>query len=153
VAVRNVVAPAPQPEPASLFKCATLDVSFLRSDSTCRQFFCVITGNACREDESCLQVALSIAAFLEMLTKPDAKRATTATQAGCVQRGLGWNMLVGKCPLQGETASFSTEDDRRSNTLQLNTEGLTASKMSRIIHAVENFFQIRTQLYCHQKIL
>ena len=33
VVVRNVVAPAPQPEPASRFRSGTRDVSFLRSDS------------------------------------------------------------------------------------------------------------------------
>ena len=38
MAVRNVVAPAPQPEPASHLKSATRDVSFLRSDSGCRRY-------------------------------------------------------------------------------------------------------------------
>jgi len=38
VAVRNVVAPAPQPEPASLLKSVTHDVNFLRSDSWCRRY-------------------------------------------------------------------------------------------------------------------
>ena len=38
VAVRRVVAPTPQPEPASRVKSATLDVNFLRSDSRCRQY-------------------------------------------------------------------------------------------------------------------
>ena len=33
-----VVAPAPQPEPASRLRSATLDVSFLRSDSRCRRY-------------------------------------------------------------------------------------------------------------------
>ena len=37
MAVRSVVAPAPQTEPASRLKNATRDVSFLRSDSRCRQ--------------------------------------------------------------------------------------------------------------------
>ena len=36
MAVRNVVAPAPQPEPASRLRSATRDVSFLQSDSRCR---------------------------------------------------------------------------------------------------------------------
>ena len=35
-AIRRVVAPAPQPEPASRLMSATRDVSFLRSDSRCR---------------------------------------------------------------------------------------------------------------------
>jgi len=38
VAVGNVVAPAPQPEPASCLKSATRDVSFLRSDSRCHRY-------------------------------------------------------------------------------------------------------------------
>jgi len=38
VAVRNVVAPAPQPEPASRLRSATRDVNFLRSVSRCRRY-------------------------------------------------------------------------------------------------------------------
>ena len=38
MAVRNVVAPAPQPEPASRLRSATRDVSFLRSDTRCRRY-------------------------------------------------------------------------------------------------------------------
>ena len=38
MAVRNVVAPALQPEPASCFRSATRDVSFLRSDSRFRRY-------------------------------------------------------------------------------------------------------------------
>ena len=38
VAIRRVVAPAPQPDPASRLRSATRDVSFLRSDSRCRWF-------------------------------------------------------------------------------------------------------------------
>ena len=38
VAVRNVVAPAPQPEPASRLRSATHHVSFLRSYSRCRRY-------------------------------------------------------------------------------------------------------------------
>ena len=38
VAVCNVVAPAPQPEPASRLRSATRDVSFLQSDSRCWQY-------------------------------------------------------------------------------------------------------------------
>jgi len=37
-AIRNVVALAPQPEPASRLRSATRDVSFLRSDSRCRRY-------------------------------------------------------------------------------------------------------------------
>ena len=35
LAVRNFVAPAPQPEPESRFKMVTRDINFLRSDSRC----------------------------------------------------------------------------------------------------------------------
>ena len=38
MAVRNVVVPALQPEPASRLRSATRDVSFLRSDSRCRRY-------------------------------------------------------------------------------------------------------------------
>jgi len=38
VAIRNVVAPAPQPEPTSRLRSATRDVSFLRSDLRCRRY-------------------------------------------------------------------------------------------------------------------
>ena len=38
VTVRNVVAPAPHPEPASRLRSTTRDVSFLRSDSRCRRY-------------------------------------------------------------------------------------------------------------------
>jgi len=38
MAVRKVVAPAPQPEPANRLRSATRDVSFLRSDSRCRRY-------------------------------------------------------------------------------------------------------------------
>jgi len=38
VAIRRVVAPAPQPEPASRLRSATRDVSFLRSDSKCWRY-------------------------------------------------------------------------------------------------------------------
>jgi len=38
VAIRRVVAPAPQPEPASRLRSATRDVNFLRSDSRCRRY-------------------------------------------------------------------------------------------------------------------
>ena len=38
VAVRNIVAPTPQLEPASRLKSATRDVNFLPSDSRCRRY-------------------------------------------------------------------------------------------------------------------
>jgi len=39
-------------------------------------------------------VALPVAAFFEMLSKPVTSRATTATRAGCIQRRLGRNTLT-----------------------------------------------------------
>ena len=42
VAVRNVVAPASQPEPASRLKSAAHDVNSLRSDSRCRRYVTVL---------------------------------------------------------------------------------------------------------------
>ena len=44
VAVRNVVAPAPQPEPASHLKSARCDLNFLQSDSRCRQYMRVLSN-------------------------------------------------------------------------------------------------------------
>jgi len=38
VAIRRVVAAAPQPEPASRLRSVTRDVSFLRSDSRCWRY-------------------------------------------------------------------------------------------------------------------
>jgi len=38
VTVRNVIAPAPQPEPASRLKSAKRGVSFLRNNSRCRRY-------------------------------------------------------------------------------------------------------------------
>ena len=38
MAIRNIVAPAPQPEPASRLRSATRDVHLLRSDSRCRRY-------------------------------------------------------------------------------------------------------------------
>jgi len=43
------------------------------------------------QDDRCLHMALPVVAFIEMLTNSVASGATTATHAGCVQRGLGRN--------------------------------------------------------------
>jgi len=51
-----------------------------------------------RDDDKCLHVALPVAAFIEMLSKSVASRATTAYHAGCVQRGLGKNMPFSRWP-------------------------------------------------------
>jgi len=52
-------------------------------------------------------------------------RATTATCAGCVQRGMGQTT-----PFSGHGSRNAVEDDPRPNILQLNTEGLTDNKIS-----------------------
>ena len=44
MAIRRVVAPVPQPEPASHFRSATRDVSFLRSDSRCRRYVSALSN-------------------------------------------------------------------------------------------------------------
>jgi len=72
-------------------------------------------------EDRCLHAAFPIPAFLEMLTRSVTMRTVTATHAGCVQRGMGHNM-----PLSGH----SSRDDPPPNILQLNTEGLTANKIS-----------------------
>ena len=58
-----------------------------------------------------------------MLTKPVATTAATATRAGCVWRGLG-------TPFARRSSGPTAEDDQRPSILQLNTEGITANKIS-----------------------
>jgi len=60
-----------------------------------------------------------------MLTKSVIMGATTATRAGCVQRGMGQTT-----PFSGRGSRNAAEDDPRPNKLQLNTEGLTENKIS-----------------------
>ena len=52
-------------------------------------------------------------------------RATTASCAGCVQRGMGQTT-----PFSGSGSRNAAEDDPRPNILQMNTEGLTENKIS-----------------------
>ena len=52
-------------------------------------------------------------------------RATTATRAGCVQRGMGQTT-----PFSGRGSRNAAEDDPRPTILQLSTEGLTDTKIS-----------------------
>jgi len=59
-----------------------------------------------------------------MLTK-SVIRATTATHAGCVQRGM-----CQTTPFSGRGSRNAAEDDPRHNILHLNTEGLTDNKIS-----------------------
>ena len=65
------------------------------------------------------------AEFPEMLTKSVTTRATTATRAGCVQRGVGQTT-----PFSGCGSRNAAEDETRPNILQLNIEGLTENKIS-----------------------
>jgi len=51
-------------------------------------------------------------------------KATTATRTGCVRHGVGH-----KTPFSGR-GSRNAAEDPRPNILQLNTEGLTADKIS-----------------------
>jgi len=60
-----------------------------------------------------------------MLTKSVITTATTATRAGCVQRGMGHIT-----PFSRLGSRNAAEDDPRPNILQLNTEGLTENKIS-----------------------
>jgi len=77
------------------------------------------------KEDRCLHMALPVAAFLEMLTKSVNMRATTATCAGCVKRGMGQTT-----PFSGCGSRNAAEDDPRPNIIQLNTEGLTDNKIS-----------------------
>ena len=78
------------------------------------------------EEDRFLQVALPVAAFLEMLTKSVNLRATAATRTGCVRHGVGH-----QTPFSGRGCRNAAED-LRPNILQLNTEGLTADKILEI---------------------
>ena len=69
-------------------------------------------------------MVLPVAAFLEALTKSVNLRATAATRTGCVRHGVGH-----QTPLSGRSSRNAAED-LRPNILQLNTEGLTANKIS-----------------------
>jgi len=80
------------------------------------------------KEDRCLHVALPVAAFLEMLTKSVNLRATAATRTGCFRHGVGH-----QTPLSG-SGSRNAAEDLRPNILQLNTEGLTADKISVIEH-------------------
>ena len=86
---------------------------------------CMIArSKAYGEEGRYLQVALSVAAFLEMLTKSVNLRATAATRTGCVRHEVGHQTPFSGC------GSKNAAEDLRPNLLQLNTEGLTADKIS-----------------------
>jgi len=59
-----------------------------------------------------------------MLTKSVNLRATAATRVGCVRHGVGHQTSF------SGRGSRNADEDLRSNILQLNTEGLTANKIS-----------------------
>ena len=67
---------------------------------------------------------VSCTTLLEMWTKPVNMRATTATRTGCARHRVGH-----KTPFSG-CGSRNAAEDPRPNILQLNTEGLTANKIS-----------------------
>jgi len=69
-------------------------------------------------------MCLSCLAFLEMFTKPVTTIGTTATHAGCVQCRLGRRM-----PFKVQQ-HFHCRRRPKTRILQLNTEGLTANKIS-----------------------
>ena len=75
-------------------------------------------------------MCLSCLAFLEMFTKPVTTIATTATHAGCVQCRLGRRM-----PFKVQQ-HFHCRRRPKTRILQLDTEGLTANKIS-IIEQLE----------------
>jgi len=76
------------------------------------------------EEDRCLHVALPVAVFLEMLTKSVNSRATAATCTGCVRHEVGHQTPFSGC------SSRNAAEDLRPNILQLNTEGLTADRIS-----------------------
>ena len=76
------------------------------------------------EEDSCLHVAFPVATFPENAYKSATTRATAATRAGCVQRGMGQ-----ATPLECSSRN-AAEDDPWPKNIQLNTGGLTAGKIS-----------------------
>jgi len=77
------------------------------------------------EEDGCLRVALPVAAFLEMHIKSVTSRATTATRAGCVHRGLGHHR-----PYSGRGSRNTADDDRDPTYSSWHIEGLTANTIS-----------------------
>jgi len=87
-----------------------------------------------------------VAAFIELLTKSVASRATTAPCAKYFQHGLGRNM-----PISGRGSRNAAQDDPTPSIIQLNTEGLTASKITIVEHlAYKNkaFIIILPEIQC-----
>ena len=97
------------------------------------------------EEDRCLHVAFPVAAFPEMLTKSVNLRATAATRTGCVRYGVGH-----QTPLSGR-GSRNAAENLRPNILQLNTEGLTADKISvteRLAYKNKAFIIILQETHC-----
>jgi len=90
------------------------------------------------EDDWCHQVALLVAAFIAMLTKVVATRATTATRAGCFPHWVGR-----ETPCLRGGSSPAAEDEVRPRILQLNPEEFTASKENQLTTRLDNLFQTR----------
>ena len=94
----------------------------------------------------CLHMALPVATFPEILTKSVTMRATTATRAGCVQRGMGQTT-----PFLGRGSRNAAEDDPRPNILQLNTKGLTDNKISvieQLAYKSKAFIMVLQETHC-----
>jgi len=94
-------------------------------DTVSGNFVMSLPVTHCEEEDRCLHVALPVAAFIEMVPKYVTMRATTATRAGCVHRGMDRTT-----PFSGRGDRNAAEDDPRPNILQLNTEGLTENNTS-----------------------
>ena len=104
-----------------------------------------LAEHLCGEEDKCLHVALPVAAILEMLTKSVNSRATTATRTGCVRHGVGH-----QTPFSGRGSRNATED-LRPNILQLNTEGLTADKISvieQLTYKNKAFITVLQETHC-----
>jgi len=74
------------------------------------------------------------------------KRATTANRAGCVRRVMGHNM-----PFSGYGSRNAAEDDPRPNIIQLNTEELTADKISfieQLAYKKKAFITVLQEIHC-----
>jgi len=90
-------------------------------------------------------VALPVAAFLEMLTKSVNLRANAATRTGCVRHGVGH-----QTPFSGRDSRNAAEG-LRPNILQLNTEGLTADKISvigQLVYKNKSFIIVLQETHC-----
>jgi len=68
-----------------------------------------------------------------MSTKPVNMRATTATRTGSVRHGVGHKTF------SSGRSNRNAAEDSRPNVLQLNTEGLTANKIS-VIEQLAQWF-------------